>query len=155
MSRILSKVPGHEGLCDHTWLNRNQVDRRVYGCTTGFFRLVRKRFGIWWKTGEEFHGQLDWQDGQAYVISTKKDETTDTLNHCHDMLADMAGVSPELITLQGENAALRAALRGFMEAVDEPPNSNCSCHISPPCHDCVDYGALREAFANARAALGD
>lgn len=55
----LSKVPGFEGLCKPTWLNRNQITRRLTGETTGFFRLVKKRFGIWWKVGEEFHGKLD------------------------------------------------------------------------------------------------
>jgi len=25
------------------------------------------------------------------------------------------------------------------------PERNCRCHISPPCNDCVEYGALREA----------
>lgn len=26
-----------------------------------------------------------------------------------------------------------------------PPDSNCSCHISPPCNDCVDWSSMRMA----------
>ena len=45
------------------------------------------------------------------------------------------------------------ALDYFLTVVEEPPSSNCSCHISPPCGDCEEYGALREAFADARKAI--
>lgn len=27
---------------------------------------------------------------------------------------------------------------------DITPQSNCSCHINAPCHDCVDYGYQRD-----------
>ena len=33
------------------------------------------------------------------------------------------------------------------------PEPNCSCHISPPCGDCVDYSSIREAADKARTAL--
>lgn len=35
----------------------------------------------------------------------------------------------------------------------EPPPKNCSCHISPPCSDCVDYGSLREAIELSKTSL--
>jgi hypothetical protein len=57
--------------------------------------------------------------------------------------------------LSAQNIALREALHLFMDATGEPPPPACSCHISPPCHDCVDHSALRKAFAAARLALGD
>ena len=50
-------------------------------------------------------------------------------------------------------ADLANALRGFLDAVEEPPPPNCSCHINPPCHDCTEYAHLREVFADARRAL--
>lgn len=31
------------------------------------------------------------------------------------------------------------------ELLGDPPNANCSCHISPPCNDCVEWAAIREA----------
>lgn len=52
---LISKVKGHEGLCKATWINRNQVCQRLDGFT-GFFKLVKKRFGFYVKYGEEFHG---------------------------------------------------------------------------------------------------
>jgi hypothetical protein len=33
------------------------------------------------------------------------------------------------------------------------PERNCSCHISPPCNDCVDHGGLREIVENLNEAL--
>lgn len=54
--------------------------------------------------------------------------------------------------------ALEASNRELMEALESldvwggeldgnlcPPDSNCSCHISPPCNDCVDFAGQREA----------
>lgn len=51
------------------------------------------------------------------------------------------------------NAGLLAALHLFLERVEEPPEPRCSCHLSPPCNDCIDYGGLREAFECANAAI--
>lgn len=51
-----------------------------------------------------------------------------------------------------------AALGGlglFMDAVDRPPESNCSCHISPPCNDCVENSGLREAFEYAEEIIAN
>lgn len=55
-------------------------------------------------------------------------------------------------------AELQAANRELVEALDSlevwgdelsanvnPPGRNCSCHISPPCNDCVDFTGQREA----------
>lgn len=38
-------------------------------------------------------------------------------------------------------------------AFDDIPAANCSCHLSPPCGDCVDYGGIREALAAAKEAI--
>lgn len=48
---------------------------------------------------------------------------------------------------------LLEALREFLVMTEEPPESNCSCHIAPPCADCVNHSGLREAFDIARAAI--
>ena len=34
----------------------------------------------------------------------------------------------------------------------QPPDRNCSCHLHPPCSDCVDWGEIREAKENWREA---
>lgn len=33
------------------------------------------------------------------------------------------------------------------------PERNCSCHLSPPCKDCVEWGGLREMVAAVRSAM--
>jgi hypothetical protein len=54
--------------------------------------------------------------------------------------------------LARSNAALVVALEDLMEATGRPPERNCSCHISPPCPDCIDYWDWREALENADSA---
>jgi hypothetical protein len=48
---------------------------------------------------------------------------------------------------------LLSALEFLCEITEPPPESNCSCHLAPPCGDCVEYGALREALAMAEASI--
>ncbi|CAA2366780.1 hypothetical protein [Xanthomonas phage Fontebon] len=50
-------------------------------------------------------------------------------------------------------ASLEAALERLLEVTDHPPSRNCSCHLSPPCNDCTDWGGLREAIADAETAM--
>lgn len=55
-----------------------------------------------------------------------------------------------------QSAALKLAslaLSEGVEYVEEPPEKNCSCHLSPPCNDCVDHSAVREFCIDARKAL--
>lgn len=62
---------------------------------------------------------------------------------------DAAGaVEPE-----PREAQLRAALQDLLEVADIAPEPNCACHVAPPCGDCVEWAALREACANARELL--
>jgi hypothetical protein len=64
----------------------------------------------------------------------------------------MCDLQEENKRLARANAALVVALEDLMEATGEPPDRNCSCHISPPCPDCIDYGGWREALENADSA---
>ena len=57
----------------------------------------------------------------------------------------------ERVTKQRDE--LLSALSIFMEVVDRPPKANCSCHLYPPCNDCVENFGLREAFSFADAAI--
>lgn len=59
----------------------------------------------------------------------------------------------ELRRLHKANQAMLFALEHLVEMTGEPPDRNCSCHISPPCNDCVDYSGWRDAFEYARAAI--
>lgn len=33
------------------------------------------------------------------------------------------------------------------------PDKNCSCHLAPPCGDCVDYGHDRGVFEDAKQTI--
>jgi len=71
--------------------------------------------------------------------------------------ADMsyiAAANPSaILALIQQRDELLVALELFMERVDEPPEANCSCHLSPPCNDCVENWGLREAFSAAKEAI--
>lgn len=47
---------------------------------------------------------------------------------------------------------LQIALEGLLEEI-VVPKKNCECHITPPCFDCVENEALREAVEHARKVL--
>ena len=49
--------------------------------------------------------------------------------------------------------AVRCALEDLLEVADLAPERNCSCHLSPPCNDCLEWNGLRDAIANARAVI--
>ncbi len=59
----------------------------------------------------------------------------------------------KLESAQARENVLMVAIESLVENVDRPPDANCSCCISPPCSDCVDYGGLREAFEWVDTAL--
>jgi len=48
---------------------------------------------------------------------------------------------------------LRGALEQLLETMELPPDRNCSCHISLPCNDCVEYSGIREAIEHAETVL--
>lgn len=48
---------------------------------------------------------------------------------------------------------LSAAIQLLLDNTGHPPKANCSCHLSPPCNDCTDWGGLREAISDANEAL--
>jgi len=64
-----------------------------------------------------------------------------------------AGISQYAKKLEQQRDELLAALVNLLNVSDEPPDSNCSCHISPPCNDCVDNGGMREVIQGARSAI--
>ena len=47
-------------------------------------------------------------------------------------------------------AVLADFVQAFLDTVDEPPDPNCSCCISPPCADCVENSGLRRLFVQAK-----
>lgn len=57
--------------------------------------------------------------------------------------------------MQKTITTLVGAIKLMLERIPEPPDANCSCHISPPCNDCVDYAGAREAFEYAKGVLAE
>jgi len=55
-------------------------------------------------------------------------------------------------TYERQRNELLTMLEEFV-ANTEVPERNCSCHISPPCNDCVEYGHMRQLLLEARAAI--
>lgn len=45
-------------------------------------------------------------------------------------------------------------LEEFVENV-YVPDANCSCHLAPPCSDCVEHGHIREILGNAKALIAE
>lgn len=54
-----------------------------------------------------------------------------------------------------DRPALTGMIKQLLEFIDEPPERNCSCHITPPCSDCVEHSHLREVLTSADALLID
>lgn len=75
---------------------------------------------------------------------------TERLEEFNDWSA--AGIA-SAATYRQQRDELLAALELMLERISEPPEANCSCHLSPPCADCMDFGGEREAFDEARAAI--
>lgn len=44
---------------------------------------------------------------------------------------------------------LAELIENLVEQIPSPPDRNCSCHISPPCNDCVDHSWTRDLLETA------
>ena len=62
-----------------------------------------------------------------------------------------AALEQENAELKAENSRLKGAMVDLLDYSEEPPAKNCSCHINPPCGDCVAWSMLRDARDAARA----
>lgn len=49
------------------------------------------------------------------------------------------------------NQLVRETIEDLLSLLGEAPERNCSCHISPPCNDCVDWSQHREVVKNAKS----
>ena len=60
------------------------------------------------------------------------------------------GKSEEPLAVLAESKGI---IENLLDSLPEIPEKNCFCHINPPCSDCENYGALREAVTEAREYL--
>ena len=76
-------------------------------------------------------------------------ELPSEIEGCLSLLADArARIADLTAEVARKDEALWAAL-GELYA----PEASCSCHISPPCGDCVEYSSIRSTQDLIRAAL--
>ena len=97
-------------------------------------------------------GQYHWF---ACEICEATAATADAITHKTGCMLGTNPGQPILDRLAAQDAEigrLRAACETFTELVSIPER-NCSCHLSPPCRDCEEYGGLREADKAIREAL--
>ena len=72
-------------------------------------------------------------------------------DHIQRMSNDMDEMAAEITKLRDENTALLRRLDRLLiwgdelDALADAPDKNCSCHLCPPCNDCVEFGGIREA----------
>ena len=68
--------------------------------------------------------------------------------------ASLQADKARIAELEAECARLRAYAENMLNMSDGiAPERNCSCHIMPPCGDCVDWAGFREASTELKAAL--
>lgn len=65
-----------------------------------------------------------------------------------DRIADLI----EFMTKKNAASNLAMACQDIINNV-HIPDRQCSCHICPPCSDCIEYGALRQAVDDAKQAM--
>lgn len=61
----------------------------------------------------------------------------------------------KVAAMEQQRDKLLAALELIMERMEMPPDTDCYCHISPPCHDCVENSGIREAIELAESTLAE
>lgn len=59
----------------------------------------------------------------------------------------------EKAELEKQKSSLCGLMEDLLENMVQPPERNCSCHISPPCGDCVDWGGLREVIECCKSSI--
>lgn len=62
-------------------------------------------------------------------------------------------VEQEFKAVKAQRDQLLEALESLYSITEPAPEKNCSCHFFPPCGDCVDYSALRDAMESAEEAI--
>jgi hypothetical protein len=63
------------------------------------------------------------------------------------------GDYPTRRALSFEPELVLELLEDLLERMIRPPDASCSCHLSPPCCDCVEYAGLRETIELAEEVL--
>ena len=66
---------------------------------------------------------------------------------------ELCGYGDDILELCALLEKAEWTLEAMVENCEEPPEANCSCHVAPPCNDCVDFSGLREVFSDSKETL--
>lgn len=80
------------------------------------------------------------------------DPLSDCLEHYTKLQKEYDALKIKLEHADTRIRRLETCVEDFLE-LTEVPDANCSCHLAPPCGDCVEYGSIREVRALANALL--
>ncbi len=58
-----------------------------------------------------------------------------------------------IIKIEAQRDDLLDRFKFLLEVTEQPPEPNCSCHICPPCSDCMDNSGLRAAIKDATESI--
>lgn len=121
-----------------------------------------KMTGGKWFTAYNYHSDIP---GRA-MVQIRSDAPVDSALFDYAIIGEAAiaapadGLHPASVIEAEANARLFAAsktmldaLRHMYEVSDIAPEPNCSCHLSAPCGDCVEWFGMREARRNAALAI--
>jgi hypothetical protein len=64
----------------------------------------------------------------------------------------IAELGQQLAAMTERSKSLKLSLDEVIDNIRLPPE-NCSCHISPPCQDCVEFSELRAAVMCGKSVL--
>ena len=106
--------------------------------------------------GTAILGHVDNEDNQYEVASFDLTMYDGFEDDSLRMAQYYAAANPAaILELIRQRDAAIGGLELFMDVIDPPPERNCSCHISPPCNDCVENSGLREAFEYAERVIAN
>ena len=93
------------------------------------------------------------------LLDAEREEVASRNNDVAEREVKLARVEKERDALKAKLEYADARLRRLEACIEEfldhteVPDANCSCHLAPPCGDCVEYGSIREVRALANALL--
>lgn len=95
------------------------------------------------KTDKDLQGKLFTEQELACAVELARRDAAKQQNA--ELLTQLVAAQKKAQHVSDLMAALE-----FLIDVQDVPEASCSCHTNPPCSDCVEYGSLREAVANAK-----
>lgn len=120
--------------------------------------------GCYSEVGDIFAGFAEIDPTGGIRALTDVDKTATALIACWNACSG-AGLTVEQLKAgtikqaMEENARLKKALSDlavYAEALlseQDVPDPNCSCHLAPPCDDCVEYSGIREIIGDCAASV--